>query len=290
MSRLLLLLTFVCCFTLATHLAPVFDSLRSGREAASSPLQVLVGEGRQLFANQFFTEADVYFHSGYYPTIFDAKKNTGPSHLDVASHEQTEEPKTTKQEPDDDDSFMGTPRDCIERFGRNFIPTIHTHLHGINAGEILPWLRLSADLDPKRVDTFVTGAYWLRTDLNKPTEAARFLREGLRANPDSSEILLELGRVYAYNETNLFVARNIWENGVKKWHQQDKAGKKPDPKILEELWGEMVRSDEKAGNLQQLLADLEELKKAAPMRRSLDTYIQNVKARLAGQPTSGPPH
>ena len=30
-----------------------------------------MGDSRRLFANQFFVEADVYFHSGYYPTIFD---------------------------------------------------------------------------------------------------------------------------------------------------------------------------------------------------------------------------
>src|SRR6187402_2954820 len=31
----------------------------------------LLGEGRRLFANQFITMADVYLHSGYYPSIFD---------------------------------------------------------------------------------------------------------------------------------------------------------------------------------------------------------------------------
>ena len=82
-----------------------------------------------------------------------------------------------------------------------------------NAREILPWLKLSAEMDPKRIDTYVTASYWLRTRLDKPDEAEQFLREGLRANPDSYEILLELGRVYFYNKNNSRVARNILGTG-----------------------------------------------------------------------------
>src|SRR5580658_5909310 len=133
MSRLVLLLGFVCCFTLATELSPVMETVQARKGPAEGPLLVLVGESRELFANQFFAMADVYFHSGYYPTIFDARKKEGPTHLDVASHEEPGETKTEPEKPDDDDNFMGKPKDWIEQFGRNFIPTVHTHLQGVNA-------------------------------------------------------------------------------------------------------------------------------------------------------------
>ena len=142
-------------------------------------------------------------------------------------------------------NFLGKPKDWIEQFGRNFFPTVHTHLEGPNAREIMPWLKLSAEMDPKRIDTYVTASYWLRTRLDKPNEAEQFLREGLRANPDSHEILLELGRVYFYNKNNPRVARNIWELALNKWRRQDLAGENPDPHVQEEILGELVRDDQR---------------------------------------------
>jgi tetratricopeptide (TPR) repeat protein len=276
-----LLLVFVCCFTLATRLAPVFESLQARSGSSTSPLLALMGDSRRLFANQFFAMADVYFHSGFYPTIFDARKKEGPTHLDVASHDELGETKAGQAEPDEDDNFMGKPKDWIEEFGRNFFPTKHTHLSGMNAREILPWLKLSAEMDPNRIDTYVTAAYWLRTTLNKPNEAEEFLREGLRANPDSYEIYLELGRVYHYGKKEPGMARNIWELALKNWREQDQARKKPDPKVEEEILGELVRDDEQSGNLKQLLADLEDLAKVSPRKGALEKYIGEVKAKLA---------
>src|SRR5438309_1796727 len=83
--------------------------------------------------------------------------------------------------------------DWIERFGRHFLITQHSHLSGGNEREILPWLRFSAELDPQRVETYTVAAYWLRS-MGKIVEAERFLRDGLLANPGSPEILFELGR------------------------------------------------------------------------------------------------
>jgi len=277
MNRLILTVVFACCFTLATELAPMFESIEARSGTAGDPLLVLVGDSRRAFANQFFSMADRYFHSGYYPTIFDARKKGAANHLDVAVHEEP----GAKPEADDDDNFMGKPRDKIEEFGRNFIPTVHTHLTGQSAEEILPWLKLSAEMDPKRIDTYVTASFWLRTQLNQPKEAERFLREGLRANPDSYEILLELGRVDFYSRSAPEVARNIWNEALEKWQAQEKAGLKPDPAGRDEILGEFVREDEKVGNLQQLLADLEELKKDSIGTGSLEKYIEDVKERIA---------
>jgi tetratricopeptide (TPR) repeat protein len=222
--------------------------------------------------------ADVYFHSGFYPTMFDVRKKEGPTHLDVASHNAAEEAKA--EEPDEDDNFMGKPKDWIEKLGRNFFPTNHTHLEGANAREFLPWLKLSAEMDPHLVGTYVTAAYWLRTRLNKPDEAEQFLREGLRANPDSDEILLELGRVYFYDKKDLRVARNIWELALNKWHQRDQAGQDPNPHAREEILGELVRADQQSGDLKKLLVDLEELVKISPNKSSVEKYIEEVKAKL----------
>ena len=69
-SILLLLLLLAGAFSLATTLQP--RALKwSKRAQADSVLKVLLGDGRRLFANHFFVKADKYFHSGYYPSIFD---------------------------------------------------------------------------------------------------------------------------------------------------------------------------------------------------------------------------
>src|SRR5437588_9986821 len=88
-------------------------------------------------------------------------------------------------------NFLGAPRDWVERFGRHFMITEHTHLQGGNEREILPWLRVSAELDPHRIDTYTVASYWLRSSLGKVDEAEQFLREGLRQNPGSYELWYE---------------------------------------------------------------------------------------------------
>jgi tetratricopeptide (TPR) repeat protein len=272
MIRLCLLFLFVCCLTLATMLQPRFEQWQ-GQGGRISVLAALMGDSRRLFADQFFAKADSYFHSGFYPTIFDSAKKEGPSHLKDESHEA---PGGDEHE----EGFLGPPRDAIEKFGRNFFPTVHTHLHNGHEREILPWLKLSADLDPSRVDTYVVAAYWLRTRLNQAEEAEEFLRQGLRANPDSYEILLELGRVYYYNKKDSRMAHNLWELALQKWHQQEEAHKKPDNHIYEEILGELVRVDQKTGDLKDLLINLEALKEVSPNKDSVQRYIDEAEAKL----------
>src|SRR5712692_7946408 len=67
---LILLLLASACFSLATLLQPRALAW-STRGDSDTVLKVLLGDGRRLFANHFFVKADVYFHSGYYPSIFD---------------------------------------------------------------------------------------------------------------------------------------------------------------------------------------------------------------------------
>ena len=274
MIRLILLLVFVGCFTLATVLQPHFD-LGHTKEggAGGSVLAALMGDSRRMFANQFFAKADAYFHKGFYPTIFDNAKKEGPSHLSEEAHE-------APGQDEHEEGFLGPPHDWIERFGRNFFPTVHSHLEGGHQREILPWLQLSADLDPNRIETYVVAAYWLRTQLNKPKEAEAFLRQGLRANPDSYEILLELGRVYYYNKKNPSVARNIWEIALQKWRKQDESKAKPDVRIYAEILGELVRDDQRTGDLQKMIPDLEALKQVSPNKESVQKYIDDAKAKI----------
>jgi tetratricopeptide (TPR) repeat protein len=275
MMRLAVIFLLVCCFTLATILDAPFSRLRAKTDTSEGVLTALMGDSRRLFANHFFAMADAYFHSGFYPTIFDTAKAEEHSHLSEEAHEHE------GADEHHEETFLRPPQDWIERFGRHFFPTVHTHLNNGNEREILPALKISAELDPKRIDTFVTAAYWLRTSLHKPDEAEKFLREGLRANPDSYEIYLELGRVYFYNKKDAQVGRNIFALARDKWLKQDAAGDKPEPADYEEILGELSRADRQLGDLNAELADLEELLKVAHSKSTLEASIQELKAKLA---------
>jgi len=166
--------------------------------------------------------------------------------------------------------------------------TEHTHLQGNNEREILPWLKLSAELDPQKIETYTVAAYWLR-ELGKVKEAEEFLREGLRNNPDSYEILFELGRLYSSNTHDLARARRVWELGLRKWTEQETAGKKPDLLSLEEIAVNLSRLEEKEGNLARAIALLKLSQKASPNPQALQKQIDELKQKLDARPPSGHP-
>jgi tetratricopeptide (TPR) repeat protein len=275
----ILLLLFALTFSLATMIQPRAVAW-SDRGQTQSLLGALLGNSRRLFANHFLVKADVYFHSGYYPSIFDqaasASPGSGPMLSAHSSHEDEEHEK--------EEDFLGPPRDWIERFGRHFMITTHTHLENGNEREILPWLKISAELDPQRVDTYTVAAYWLRTHLGKPNEAEAFLREGERENPNSYEILFELGRLYRENFHQDLRARNVWELALKKWREQETNKPNPNNLALDQIAANLARVEEDQGNYQKAIDYLEIARKVSPAAGPLGKEIEELKAKLAGQP------
>jgi hypothetical protein len=153
--------------------------------------------------------------------------------------------------------------------------------------EILPWLRLSADMDPHRIQTYVTASYWLRTQWTSRTRRSNFSGKGCDANPDSFEILVELGYVYDLNKKNPGVARNVLEEALEKWKEQDVAGLKPSPKARVEILDGMVRVDKELNNPRQMLADLEALAAVSPNKEAIEKTIQETRAKLAAPTPRG---
>jgi tetratricopeptide (TPR) repeat protein len=178
------------------------------------------------------------------------------------------------------ESIYGKPHDIIERLGRNFYPTLHTHLDQPGeAREIMPWLKLSAELDPQKLTTYVAASYWLRQDPKHADEAEGFLRQGLRVNPDSYEILLELGKFYAQNKKDPERARNVWELGWAKFQKQKAAGKKLDDLAGSEILGELLRQARTSGDVQRQIQYLELLKQVEPdeVKPALQQQIDALK-------------
>src|SRR5262245_42219609 len=77
-----LMLLVALVFSLATQMSVWREQSEHQRSRDGSVLETLMGDSRRLFANHFLTKADVYLHSGVYPSIFEqAQRAAGTTHL-----------------------------------------------------------------------------------------------------------------------------------------------------------------------------------------------------------------
>jgi tetratricopeptide (TPR) repeat protein len=330
-------LMLVTVFALSTTLEPAFQAWEGDRRSSESILQAALGDGRKLFAKHFFTKADVYFHNGYYPTIYDETK-----HL----HEGGLTPEDGEEHEEEREDFLGKPNDWIDAFSRHFFPARHTHLGDSGCGhsccqrrkddahpaghssaaattattgaapvarvhhcehcghdhsdepdehaagapdagagperEILPWLRLSAELDPQRVETYVVASFWLRTKLGQVEEAEKFLREGLQANPGDYEILFELGRIYYENRQDSSRARNVWELALKQWQVREASKQEPDLAAYVGILNNLAMLEREQNNYPKAIQYYTALKPVSPHPEAIQAWIDYLK-------TNGPP-
>jgi tetratricopeptide (TPR) repeat protein len=285
---LMLLALLVLCFGLAAGMLPRFQAFESRRHQSNAFFSLLLGDSSKMFANSFYVKADEYYHSGYYPTIFDNNAAFKTPH--VAEDTGAVNSKNHGEE----ENFMGAPRDWLDAFGRHFIPNRHTHLDegganddlsaSDNVREILPWLKLSAKLDPDNVTTYTVTAYWLRIRMHKDKEAEQVLREGLRNNPQSCEILFELGRLYDESYHDAGRARNVWELAVRYWLQLPPEEQKDNKLIFEQITTHLGQLEDKAGNFLQALSWYQAAKKVSLTPNDVQRLIDGVKKEMTGQP------
>jgi tetratricopeptide (TPR) repeat protein len=294
---LLLALSLTICFCFATRLDARFQSRHDSHSGDVTTL--LLGDSRRMFANHFFVKADAYFHSGFYPSIFDNQESFQTPHM-------AEDAGAMKGKNQGDEAgFLGPPRDFIENFERNFMPSRHTHLdeggaqgtngladlgeQGGTVREILPWLKLSAELDPDRIETYTVTAYWLRSRMGKVDEAERFLRDGLRANPGNAAILFELGRIYDEDRKDSDHARNVWEMGVNKLDAQKQPLNEQDEFIMLSLTIHLAHLEEIQGNYARAIEWLQRNKNISPEPDAIQKQIDDMNLKLkSGAPTTLP--
>lgn len=300
---LILILLIVLAFGLGARVQPRMVRV-GGAHDSDNVFQVLLGEGRRMFANHFAVKADVYMHSGFYPSIFDqaAQAEQEEGHGEEAGHVHTAECEHEQDhgEPGHEDeaaniaghecdtSFMGPPRDWFESMGRNFIVSGHTHLKDGQEREILPWLELSADLDPQRTETYIVTAYWLADRMGKPDEAEQFLRRGLRANPQSYEILFELGKVLFVHKKDPDHAANVWRLALRRWDEVESKKEKPDFFGRERILVYLAQAEQALGKYLQAIQLLEEAQAHSPSPEAIEERIQDLRTRFAPPPTGAP--
>jgi hypothetical protein len=279
-----LLLTLA--FGLAAWLGPRLEVQFPERADLDDPLAVLLGDTRQLFANSFFVKADAYFHSGYYPTIYDDNAPFKTPHIGEDSG--TMESKNSG----DENGFLGQPHDWIERLNRNFFPSEHTHLDegGVDGEgatevkEIMPWLKISVELDVHRVETYLVTAYWLRNRMHKVNEAEQFLRDGLRANPDNAALLFELGQLYFESRNQPGQARNLYLAALDSWGRENSGSPEPDKFLLSHILAALAKLEEKQGNNTKAIEYFNAFKTISPNPDSIQKQIDELSQQPASKP------
>jgi hypothetical protein len=194
-------------------------------------------------------------------------------------------------------TFMGPPRNWIDAFGRNFIPNRHTHLDeggptddlstSDKVREILPWLKLSSELDPDNIQTYTVTAFWLR-HLHKDEEANQVLLEGLRNNPDSYEILFELGRLYDESYHDKGRARNVWEAAARKFLKLPLDEQKDNKLIFERITTHLAELEENSGNLPEALNWFRAAQTASETPGDIQQQIDEIQKKMAVQPSAAP--
>ena len=143
-------------------------------------------------------------------------------------------------------------------------------------------------MDPQRIETYTVAAYWLRSRLGKVKEAEELLRDGLRANPSSAEILFELGRLYDENEHDVTRARNVWDLALRRWSETEAKKKEPDLLLLEQIAVHLGHLEEEAGNYDKALTHLELAKKISPNPQALEKQIEEIKQKKSAQGAPSP--
>jgi len=276
----------VFCFGSAAGLDLWRQNWSENPQTSKDVLTVLLGDSRRLFANHFFVKADAYFHSGFYPGIFDNREAFQTPHIAADAGAMD------SKNHGDETGFLGEPRDWIERFSRKFMPSVHTHLDeggaqgeseaghelggGMQVREILPWLKLSAALDPNRVETYTVSAYWLRRRMGKVDEAEQFLREGLRANPKNCELLYELGLIYDEDRNDPDRARNLWEAALRELHRLEAIYPNADKFVYANLVSRLALLEQKTGRYQSALAYMKMWKACAPNPSAVQKQIDEL--------------
>jgi tetratricopeptide (TPR) repeat protein len=295
---LFILFLAVTTWSLAACLEPWFQGWAGNRASSGNLLQIALGDGRKVFARHAFVKADAYFHNGYYPSIFDNAKESQGAHINEVAG--------LSEQAETESDFMGKSRDWIDAFSRNFYPSIHSHLgesdcehdhdhegacdhdhQHDHAGEeapteraereLLPWLRLSAELDPARIETYVIGAYWLRNKLKRVNEAEAFLREGLRANPRDPSLLFELGRILHEERQDNTRARSVWEQALRNLNEQEKEAAEPNRFLRIQILGNLGRLEEQSGNTAQAIEYLQKLELISPHVEAIRRWIEDLR-------------
>jgi tetratricopeptide (TPR) repeat protein len=123
--------------------------------------------------------------------------------------------------------------------------------------------------------------------MGKVAEAEQFLREGLRANPNSYEILFELGRVYDEDRHDPRRAQNLWEAALRQWQKQESGKAKPNEFLCIEIASRLSKLEASQGDYHDALIHMALWKEHSPDPAAVQKHIEEVQQKIAASKASG---
>lgn len=197
-----------------------------GLEAQDSHAAVsLIGQFRTSASASMFLRADLYLHNGVeMRPLSDAERRAG--HQGVGSNEH-------KEDQLHDDSLIVTVVPPRERDFRGLLGDVERavsayrdmagHAHN-DPSATLPLFRLMTVLDPQFVPGWTTGAAILARDRSNAGSARSIalLKEGLRHNPQSPELLGSIGKHYLTRSVITDASGKIHRSleGARPWYRR----------------------------------------------------------------------
>jgi len=282
------LAALVAMWVAAGALAVGLSRFKSGRyaEERGSSLEVasvneLMGrtfwEFRRAGAMLTWVKAQNYFHSGFDLMYLGTKTWKEGEKEELADLMRRKEeggatPGDAQEEPghrDEENPFLGHP----EMTRTMLRPYVLDHEHRADAViRMLPWYWLTTMLDPHYVRAYVNGAWWLAFDLKMDDQAMSYLREGLANNPNNSELLFYVGRIYMGRFDNFARASSYFESALH--------GVGLDPEQEEDVWRFLAFSLEKNGEYARALKAAEDGLQKYPGAVGFSTVIRRCRQKL----------
>ena len=172
----------------------------------ADPIAILFGDVRMLIGRQMVGKADEYFHGG----VTDLDCSLDHSHRESDGHMADEADDETEghhhHHHHDDDVYDaeggdsdGNREGAVVRAPWAFVtrtirlPSVERHLEGESSREILPWLWAACRVDSGNISAYANAAYVLESLYGDAEKALAVLDEGIRANPQSSELEFQKG-------------------------------------------------------------------------------------------------
>ena len=202
-SYSLTLIWLACCVSFVPRIDNFsYDFIKSKGISEKDIIFRTLGAAKNLVSDISFLKADEYYHGGVkhknlepHPCLLYDQGVLGEEHHECLGHEHNHK-HIHKHEEEGRDIFKFN---FLPRLGGKLCIHQARHLHGQEEKEIIPWLYYSVELNPHNVEAYVIGAYWVGSRLGKIEEALKFLREGIKNNPDNWRLYSEAGNLY-FNE------------------------------------------------------------------------------------------
>ena len=203
MNRVVLLGSLVLLAGLCVLLGGMPADALPQRVSGDDALSVAFGGAKEAIGQAMFRKADSYFHGG---VDCDCSHDENHDEDPIESCAQQSNNRIIEQS---NNSFPDPWRWINDRVRA---PSVHTHLDGEKAVELIPWLWASVRANPRNAEVWTSAMYVAEKMLKDDALVRRILDEAKAKNPQSAEIAFAEGKfLYKQGKGDVPAAKAAFE-------------------------------------------------------------------------------